>query len=254
MTRSPNPARHRARRQLVDGVRARARRVRSHHRRFPVLPRPGPPHQREAPRTRPDRAGFTVGSQFVFSQHCKAMRDVGFSDEQVAAIPAWSVADCWSPVERAVLAYTDCLVLQLGRVPNSLFNELQTPPVRRGDPRVHLHHLHLCDACHDEPGAAARVRRRRRSSGRGRRPVGPDVRPRRDGGVDDDRRRGDDTHRRRGDDVRRAREPRRRHRIRVSKTSMAVTSAVDDPVDYSAAADTAPAAARPDLLRSRAGR
>jgi len=71
------------------------------------------------------RAGFTVGSQFVFSQHCKAMRDVGFSDEQVAAIPAWSVADCWSPVERAVLAYTDCLVLQLGRVPNSLFTELQ---------------------------------------------------------------------------------------------------------------------------------
>ena len=71
------------------------------------------------------RAGFAVGSQFVFSQHCKAMRDVGFTDEQVAAIPAWSVADCWSPAERAVLAYTDCLVLQLGRVPNTLFAELQ---------------------------------------------------------------------------------------------------------------------------------
>ncbi|MGE5211730.1 MAG: carboxymuconolactone decarboxylase family protein [Acidobacteriota bacterium] len=71
------------------------------------------------------RAGFAVGSQFVFSQHCKAMRDVGFTDEQVAAIPAWSVADCWSPAERAVLAYTDCLVLQLGRVPDALFAELQ---------------------------------------------------------------------------------------------------------------------------------
>jgi alkylhydroperoxidase family enzyme len=43
----------------------------------------------------------------------------------VAAIPAWSVADCWSPAERAVLAYTDCLVLQLGRVPDALFAELQ---------------------------------------------------------------------------------------------------------------------------------
>ena len=71
------------------------------------------------------RAGFAVGSRFVFSQHCKAMRDVGFTDEQVAAIPAWSVADCWSPAERAVLAYTDCLVLQLGRVPDALFAELQ---------------------------------------------------------------------------------------------------------------------------------
>ncbi len=71
------------------------------------------------------RAGWTVGSQFVFSQHCKACRDVGFSDEQVAAIPSWSVADCWSPVERAVLAYTDCLTLQHGRVPQALFDELQ---------------------------------------------------------------------------------------------------------------------------------
>ena len=71
------------------------------------------------------RAGYTVGSQFVFSQHCKACRDVGFTDEQVAAIPAWSVSDCWSPVERAVLAYTDALVLQHGRVPDALFAELQ---------------------------------------------------------------------------------------------------------------------------------
>ena len=72
------------------------------------------------------RAGWVVGSQFVFSQHCKACRDVGFTDEQVAAIPSWSVADCWSPVERAVLAYTDCLTLQHGRVPEALFDELKS--------------------------------------------------------------------------------------------------------------------------------
>ncbi len=71
------------------------------------------------------RAGFAVGSKFVFSQHCKAMRDVGFSDEQVAAIPSWSTAGCFSPVERALLAYTDCLVLQHGRVPESLFDQLK---------------------------------------------------------------------------------------------------------------------------------
>ena len=70
------------------------------------------------------RAGWNVGSRFVFSQHCKACRDVGFSDDQVAAIPTWSVADCWTPTERAVLAYTDALTLQHGRVPDRLFEAL----------------------------------------------------------------------------------------------------------------------------------
>ncbi len=71
------------------------------------------------------RAGYTVGSQFVFSQHCKAMRDAGYTDEQVAAIPNWSIADCWNPTERALLAYTDCLVLEHGRVPEALFDQLK---------------------------------------------------------------------------------------------------------------------------------
>ena len=71
------------------------------------------------------RAGYVVGSQFVFSQHCKAMRDVGFTDEQVAAIPNWSTTDCFSPAQRALLAYTDCLVLEHGRVPDGLFETLR---------------------------------------------------------------------------------------------------------------------------------
>ncbi len=86
------------------------------------------PSRRLAPKLRElgqTRAGFLVGSRFVFSQHCKACRDVGFTDEQVDALPAWSVADCWSPVERAMLAYTDCLVLQHGRVPDAVFTALQ---------------------------------------------------------------------------------------------------------------------------------
>jgi len=71
------------------------------------------------------RAGFARGSKFVFSQHCKAARAVGISEEKVQAIKAWSVATCYSPVERAVLAYTDCLVLQGGRVPEDVFNALR---------------------------------------------------------------------------------------------------------------------------------
>ena len=71
------------------------------------------------------RAGFARGSQFVFSQHCKASRDVGLSEEKIAAIPHWSATDCYAPIERAVLAYTDCLVLDSGRVPDGVFDALR---------------------------------------------------------------------------------------------------------------------------------
>lgn len=71
------------------------------------------------------RAGYTVGSQFVFSQHCKASRDVGLSEAQIEAIPHWQTADCYSAVERAVLAYTDALVLDRGRVPDGVFTALK---------------------------------------------------------------------------------------------------------------------------------
>ena len=71
------------------------------------------------------RAGWARGSQFVFSQHCKASRGVGLSEEQIASIPHWQVADCYSPVERAVLAYTDAMVLQGGRVADGIFAALK---------------------------------------------------------------------------------------------------------------------------------
>ena len=70
------------------------------------------------------RAGWARGSQFVFSQHCKSCREVGLSEEQIASIPAWSTATVFSPVERAVLAYTDALVHDGGRVADELFAEL----------------------------------------------------------------------------------------------------------------------------------
>ena len=55
------------------------------------------------------RAGFLRESQFVFSQHCKAARDVGLSEAQVEAIPA----------------YVDELVLQNGRVQDATFENLR---------------------------------------------------------------------------------------------------------------------------------
>ena len=71
------------------------------------------------------RIGWAKGSQFVFSQHCKSMRGLGMSEEQIAAIPHWQVADCFSKEERAVLAYTDCLALQDGRTPDAVFDALR---------------------------------------------------------------------------------------------------------------------------------
>lgn len=71
------------------------------------------------------RAGWARGSQFVFSQHCKAMRDLGFDEAVIAAIPGWQTADCFAPLERAVLAWTDCLVLDGGRAPDAVFEALR---------------------------------------------------------------------------------------------------------------------------------
>lgn len=71
------------------------------------------------------RAGYTRGSQFVFSQHCKALRACGYSEEHIAAIAHWSATDLFDASERAVLAYTDDLVLQGGRVADGTFDALR---------------------------------------------------------------------------------------------------------------------------------
>ena len=72
------------------------------------------------------RAGWARGSQFVFSQHCKSCRAIGISEEKIAAIPAWQVADCFDATERALLAYTDALVYDGGRVADDVFAALQS--------------------------------------------------------------------------------------------------------------------------------
>ena len=71
------------------------------------------------------RAGYACGSRFVFSQHCKACRDAGISDEKINAIASWQVAECFTALERAVLAYTDALVWERGRVPDAVFDVLK---------------------------------------------------------------------------------------------------------------------------------
>ncbi|MDP6377811.1 MAG: carboxymuconolactone decarboxylase family protein [Pseudomonadales bacterium] len=72
------------------------------------------------------RAGFTQGSQFVFSQHCKAARRFGVSDDEVAAIPHWEISDLFDAKDRAVLAWADALILQGGRASDELFEALHS--------------------------------------------------------------------------------------------------------------------------------
>lgn len=71
------------------------------------------------------RAGFACESQFVFSQHCKSLRGLGVSESKIEAVPHWWASDEFSEIERLVLAYADCLCLQLGRVPDALMDALK---------------------------------------------------------------------------------------------------------------------------------
>lgn len=80
------------------------------------------PYQRELGLT---RAGFLKGSQFVFSQHSKAARNAGIPPEKVAALPYWHSSDLFDREERILLAYTDELVLQDGRVQDATFEQLR---------------------------------------------------------------------------------------------------------------------------------
>ena len=71
------------------------------------------------------RAGWDCGCRWMFSEHSKILRGLGYAEAALAAIPAWSLSEAFDAAERAVLAYADCLALDHGRTPDALFAELQ---------------------------------------------------------------------------------------------------------------------------------
>jgi len=71
------------------------------------------------------RVGWARASQFVFSQHCKSCRTAGISEDKIQSIPHWAASEVFAPAERAVLAYTDALVYDGGRVADGVFNALR---------------------------------------------------------------------------------------------------------------------------------
>ena len=48
------------------------------------------------------RAGYSRGSQFVYSQHCKACRSVGLSEDKIEAIPHWQLSNAFSELETSL--------------------------------------------------------------------------------------------------------------------------------------------------------
>jgi alkylhydroperoxidase family enzyme len=72
------------------------------------------------------RAGFLVGSKFVYSQHVKAARNAGITDEEIAALRGgWASRQLFPPEDRALLAYVDELVRGTGRVSDETFEEIR---------------------------------------------------------------------------------------------------------------------------------
>jgi len=71
------------------------------------------------------RVGWASASQFVYSQHCKSLRALDVPEAMIESVPHWAAASCFDQVQRLVLAYTDCLALDHGRVPDGLFDALR---------------------------------------------------------------------------------------------------------------------------------
>lgn len=71
------------------------------------------------------RTGWACGCRWMFSEHSKILRGLGYAEETIAAIPNWQIHDGFDAVERAVLAYADCIALDHGRTPDGLFADLQ---------------------------------------------------------------------------------------------------------------------------------
>ena len=71
------------------------------------------------------RVGWNRESRFVYSQHCKACRDNGVPEEKIQAVSAWETSDAFTRADRAVLAWTDVLVLHGGRASDAAFAALR---------------------------------------------------------------------------------------------------------------------------------
>jgi alkylhydroperoxidase family enzyme len=71
------------------------------------------------------RVGFLCGSMYEYTKHVVMGKREGLSQEKINAVPAWIAASCFDESERAALAYTDEVALQV-KVQDATFNRLRT--------------------------------------------------------------------------------------------------------------------------------
>lgn len=72
------------------------------------------------------RTGFLVGSKFVYSQHVKAARAAGITDEEISLLRGgWASSDVLPAADRAVLEYVDEFVRGSGRVSDETFEAIR---------------------------------------------------------------------------------------------------------------------------------
>lgn len=72
------------------------------------------------------RVGWATSCRWMYSEHRKILRGLGLTEADLDAIPAWQLHDGFTPEQRAVLTYVDCLVQDHGRTPDVAFEALQT--------------------------------------------------------------------------------------------------------------------------------
>jgi hypothetical protein len=70
------------------------------------------------------RAGWARASSQACAAYEAPMRRAGFTEAQIGAVAARSIRWCWSPLELAVLALADAVVLDDGCIPDAVADEL----------------------------------------------------------------------------------------------------------------------------------
>jgi alkylhydroperoxidase family enzyme len=62
----------------------------------------------------------------MYSEHTKILRGLNYPEEALRDISAWQTSPHFDAAERCVLAYADCIGLDHGRTPASLFDQLKS--------------------------------------------------------------------------------------------------------------------------------
>lgn len=72
------------------------------------------------------RTGWNCSCRWMYSEHSKILRGLDVGEATLAAIPSWELHAGFTPEQRAVLAFTDCMTQDHGRTPDAIFDALKT--------------------------------------------------------------------------------------------------------------------------------